>query len=54
MTKKQRREHKLGNQIRKLRLLKLYFKTKPSKMGWIEKPGFIQDGRFTAQAKAMV
>jgi len=42
------RAHKAGNQRRRARLLKLYFKVKPSTKGWIEKPGFIQKGKYAS------
>lgn len=51
MTRKQIRERKAGNQARKARFLKLYYKVKPSKLGWIENPGFIQNGKYTRKAK---
>ena len=47
MTTKQIREHKLGNQRRKKRLMKVYYKVKPSERGWIEKPAFIQNGKYS-------
>ncbi len=47
MTKKQREEHKAGNQVRKARLLSLYYKQKPSKNGWIPLGGVCQNGRYT-------
>lgn len=47
MNKKERIEHKKGNQERRERLLSLYYKTSPSKMGWIPNPGFIQRGRYS-------
>jgi len=47
MTKAQRTAHKKGNQLRKDRLIRLYYKTKPSALGWLDKPGFIQNGKFT-------
>lgn len=49
MTKGQRRSHKIGNQRRKAELLERYHKVKPSELGWIEKPGFIQDGKHTVK-----
>lgn len=47
MTKRQRIEHKIGNQKRKARLLALYYKVKPSEHGWIALGGVCQDGKFT-------
>lgn len=47
MTKKQRREHKIGNQMRKARLLGLYYKVKPSAKGWIALGGVCQSGKYT-------
>lgn len=47
MTRRQRIEHKIGNQFRKAALLKAYYKVKPSVAGFIAKPGFIQDGKYT-------
>lgn len=49
MTKAQRIQHKIGNQLRKARLLHLCYKVKPSEKGWIPKPGFVQDGKFTLE-----
>lgn len=49
MTKAQRKAHKIGNQKRKARLLKLYHGVKPADRSWIEKPGFIQDGKYTTK-----
>lgn len=47
MTKAQRIAHKMGNQQRKARLLKLYYKQSPSEHGWLDRPAFIQDGKHT-------
>lgn len=51
MTKRQRREHKIGNQKRKARLLRLYYQVKPASRGWIPAPGFCQDGKYTLEWK---
>ena len=45
MTKKQRIEHKIGNQKRKAKLLRLYYKVKPSERGWIPLGGVCQSGK---------
>lgn len=49
MTKKQRREHKIGNQLRKARLLRLYYKVKPTEKGWIPLGGICQNGKYTIE-----
>lgn len=49
MTKKQRKEHKIGNQLRKARLLRLYFKVKPSSKGWIPLGSLPQNGKYTLE-----
>lgn len=54
MTKRQIKEHKLGNQIRKERFRKLYFKADWQKNSWIPLAGLCQDGKYTNQAKATV
>lgn len=46
MTKAQRRDHKIGNALRRDHFLRIYYKTKPSTKGWIANPGFIQKGRY--------
>ena len=51
MTKKQREEHKAGNQVRKARLLSLYYKQKPSKNGWMPLGGVCQNGRYTRNVR---
>jgi len=50
MTKRQRIEHKIGNQMRKARLLRLYYKTKPAKNGWIPLGGVCQNGAHTFES----
>lgn len=47
MTKKQIREHKIGNQKRKARLLTLYYKVDLSKLPWITLGGVCQNGKHT-------
>lgn len=49
MTKKQIREHKIGNALRREHFLRIYYKTKPSSMGWISNPGFIQRGKYSTE-----
>lgn len=49
MTKSQRIAHKIGNQVRKARLLRLYYKVKPSKKGWIPLGPLCQNGKFTIE-----
>jgi hypothetical protein len=49
MTKKQRKEHKIGNQLRKARLLRLYHKVKPSERAWIPLGGVCQNGAYTIE-----
>lgn len=50
MTKAQRKAHKIGNQIRKARLLYLYYKVSPAEKGWIPLQGVCQSGRFTMES----
>jgi hypothetical protein len=49
MTKKQRIEHKIGNQKRKARLLRLYYGTSPAKKGWIPLGHVCQNGKFSIE-----
>ena len=49
MTKKQEREHKIGNQLRKARLLRLYHKVKPGSKGWIPLGPLCQNGKYTIE-----
>ena len=49
MTKRQRIEHKIGNQLRKARLLRLYHKVKPSSKGWIPLGTLPQNGKYTIE-----
>lgn len=37
----------MNNQIRKARLLALYYKVKPTSRGWIPLGNMIQNGRYT-------
>lgn len=50
MTKRQRIEHKIGNQLRKTRLIALYYKTDWQKKGWIPLGQMIQNGKYTPQS----
>lgn len=47
LTKLQRKLHKRGNQLRKYKLLDLYFKQKPGANGWIVLGALPQDGKYT-------
>lgn len=47
MTKKQRLEHKRGNQQRKAKHIKLAKTMDPRDRGYYANMGHIQDGRFT-------
>lgn len=47
MTKKQRREHKIGNQMRKSILLQKYYKADLKKLCWIPLGGVCQNGKHT-------
>ena len=49
MTKRQRIEHKIGNALRKARLLRLYYKVKPSEKGWIPLGSSCQNGKYTIE-----
>jgi hypothetical protein len=49
MTKAQRKAHKIGNQLRKARLLRLYHKVKPSSKGWIPLGALPQNGKYTIE-----
>jgi len=49
MTKAQRIQHKIGNALRKARLLRLYHKVKPSKKGWIPLGALPQNGKYTIE-----
>lgn len=49
MTRKQRREHKIGNQLRKARLLRLYYKVKPASKAWLPLGGVCQNGKHTLE-----
>ena len=49
MTKKQRREHKLANQVNKARLLRLYYKVKPASKGWMPLGAVCQNGKHTLE-----
>jgi len=49
MTKAQCIEHKIGNALRRERLLGLYYKVKPSSKGWIANPGFIQRSKYSTE-----
>jgi len=49
MTKGQRIKHKIGNQLRKARLLRLYYKQSPAKNGWIPLGPTCQNGKFTIE-----
>ena len=49
MTKKQRIEHKIGNQKRKARLLRLYHKADFRKNGWISLGGVCQNGKYSLE-----
>lgn len=49
MTKAQRKAHKIGNQLRKARLLRLYHKVKPGAHGWISLGGLCQNGKHTIE-----
>ena len=49
MTKAQRIQHKIGNQLRKCRLIQLYYKVKPSSNGWIPLGAVCQNGKHTLE-----
>lgn len=49
MTKAQRNAHKIGNQVRKVKLQRLYYKVKPSQKGWIPLGGLCQNGKFSIE-----
>jgi hypothetical protein len=49
MTKAQRIKHKIGNQLRKARLLRLYYKVKPSERGWIPLGPVCQNGKYSIE-----
>jgi hypothetical protein len=49
MTKAQRIAHKIGNQVRKARLLRLYYKVKPTAKGWIPLGASVQNGKYTLE-----
>lgn len=49
MTKSQRIAHKIGNAVRKAKLLRLYHKVKPSEKSWIPLGGVCQNGKYTIE-----
>lgn len=49
MTRSQRKAHKIGNQLRKARLLRIYHKVSPSSKGWIPLGGVCQNGKYTIE-----
>ena len=49
MTQKQRKEHKIGNQIRKARLLRLYYKVSPKERGWLPLGGICQSEKYAIE-----
>lgn len=49
MTKAQRIAHKISNQLRKARLLKLYHKTDWQEKGWLKLGGLPQNGKHTVK-----
>ena len=53
MTKSQIREHKMGNQRRKLAILTAARSCHPMDKKWWARRGLVQDGRHTAAAKQL-
>ena len=49
MTKAQRKPHKIGNQLRKAKLLRLYYKKDYKDARWIALGGLPQNGKYTIE-----
>ena len=54
MTTKQRREHKIGNQLRKTILIRLAKEGNPTQRNYFAQAKVGQDGKYTLQARVRI